>query len=189
MPAAGGSASHPLWQQLMARRRLAAPTLPRALPQEVAATAEALEAERAAKYAADEEAKQLQRMLDEASACLLLASSRCVMLLRPPMRAGWLRPLCAGLVPVLAPRRRWLLLLLAIQQVLWVLPLPYQPASFFFPPPAPRQVSKSLTTEREFAKKLGQQASQTQVELKAALSSAASLGARNTALEEDLQAR
>ncbi len=37
--------------------------------QEAAATAEALEAERAAKYAADEEAKQLQRLLDEVRQC------------------------------------------------------------------------------------------------------------------------
>jgi hypothetical protein len=49
------------------------PLLPFAL-QEAAATAEALAAERAAKYAADEEAKQLQRMLDEVGKTL---RSRC----------------------------------------------------------------------------------------------------------------
>jgi hypothetical protein len=48
-------------------------------------------------------------------------------------------------------------------------------------------VNASLATEREFARKLGQQASSTRDELKAALRSAADLGARNTALQEDLQ--
>lgn len=38
---------------------------PLGLAQEAAATAEALEAERAAKFAADAEAKELQRVLDE----------------------------------------------------------------------------------------------------------------------------
>lgn len=35
------------------------------MPQEAAATSEALEAERAAKFAADAEARELQRVLDE----------------------------------------------------------------------------------------------------------------------------
>jgi hypothetical protein len=37
--------------------------------QEAEAASEALQAERAAKYAADEEARQLQRMLDEVGGC------------------------------------------------------------------------------------------------------------------------
>ncbi len=41
--------------------------------QEAAATAEALEAERAAKFAADAEARELQRVLEEVRPCYLCA--------------------------------------------------------------------------------------------------------------------
>jgi hypothetical protein len=52
-----------------------------------------------------------------------------------------------------------------------------------------RQVNSSLNTEREFAKKLGEQATATQGELKAALQSASDLGAQTVALSADLKAR
>ncbi len=51
------------------------------------------------------------------------------------------------------------------------------------------QVNSSLNTEREFAKKLGEQATATQGELKAALQSASDLGAQTVALSADLKAR
>lgn len=60
-------------------------------------------------------------------------------------------------------------------------------------PPAPhhvaRQVNKSLETEREFAKKLGQQAAATKTELQAAIKAGSELGAQNAALQGDLKAR
>jgi hypothetical protein len=58
----------------------------------------------------------------------------------------------------------------------------------FFPFPA-LQVNRSLDTERAFAQKLGQQAARTQVDLTVALQASAELSARNTTLDEELQAR
>lgn len=59
------------------------------------------------------------------------------------------------------------------------------------PAPAglPLQVNKSLETEREFAKKLGQQAAATKAELQAAVKAGADLGKQNAALQDDLKAR
>lgn len=53
-----------------------------AVLQEAAATSEALEAEKAAKFAADAEARELQRMLDE-------ASPACLSLCRPLLLGVW----------------------------------------------------------------------------------------------------
>ena len=55
--------------------------------------------------------------------------------------------------------------------------------------PLSLQVNRSLDTERAFAQKLGQQAARTQVDLTAALQASAELSARNTTLDEELQAR
>jgi hypothetical protein len=70
-----------------------------------------------------------------------------------------------------------------------VYPRPFVFNSCFVCFPLSLQVNRSLDTERAFAQKLGQQAARTQVDLTAALQASAELSARNTTLDEELQAR
>lgn len=56
----------------MERSLAAEQKLTEALRKEAAATAEALEAEKAAKFAADAEAKELQRLLEEVGGLLVV---------------------------------------------------------------------------------------------------------------------
>lgn len=89
--------------------------------------------------------------------------------------APWIQPFLARQLPAHAP------------------PLPAHPCphpALLTPPAlaASRQVNKSLETEREFAKKLGQQAAATKGELAAAVKAGADLGRQNASLQDDLKA-
>lgn len=124
------------------------------MAQEAAATSEALEAERAAKFAADAEARELQRVLDEVSeACR--GRRRCSAGSWGHLVRGCRRRLPGTLAGDSAAA-------LGQQQRLQV--------QRSVPPPPPSwQTNKSLESERAFAQKLGAQAAATQAELKAAM--------------------
>lgn len=137
-----------------------------------------LQAERAAKYAADEEAKELQRMLEEVIGARGWAGGSAglaLLGLHASGHRGWLS-------------HSWHCVWEEHLILLWgnLVRL----AHYLFPPCLPRparQVNATLANERQFAQRLGEDAARTKKQLHDAMHASAVLSSQNSALDEGLQ--